>query len=400
MSSTPSSSETSRAHRGSNHEGMRAFNERTLLHTIRLHPGLSKADLARLTRLSTQTVSGMVDVLFQEGLLLKGEPVKGRVGQPSVPLTLNPEGAFSIGVHLGREQLEVYMVDFAGQVRHQFRLMYTHPDPALVFPVIEGQVQECKRMLSPEQQTRLSGIGLAAPLNLADWEEFWTATSGNRQVWNDIQLREHLQSLTGLPTTFLRDTAAACIAELMFGAEKTATDFLYIYLGTFIGGALVLKGELRSGLTGRAGSVGSFPVQHEGKTQQLLDVASLWPLEDVFKKAGLDPLAVYDERALEPPFQPYTEQWVQDAVRHLSTLTLASAALLDLQGLVLDGECSPQLIERVQVRLQAWLQEQDTEGLHMPVLSRGTLGSKARALGAAMLPLYQNFSPLDELFLK
>ncbi|NBW55461.1 MAG: hypothetical protein EBR42_09190 [Betaproteobacteria bacterium] len=43
--------------RGSNHNGMRQFNERTVLRAIRHAGAIPKADLARLTQLSTQTVS-------------------------------------------------------------------------------------------------------------------------------------------------------------------------------------------------------------------------------------------------------------------------------------------------------------------------------------------------------
>ena len=75
---------------GSNQLGMRQFNERIVLQAIRLNGALPKADVARLTRLSMQTVSLIVDHLIEDGLLAK-EPrtrVRGRIGQPSVPISL------------------------------------------------------------------------------------------------------------------------------------------------------------------------------------------------------------------------------------------------------------------------------------------------------------------------
>ncbi len=81
---------------GSNQLGMHQFNERIVLQTIRLRGPLSKADLARVTRLSMQTVSLIVDHLIEDGLLAHdpGMRVRGRIGQPSVPISLRADGRF------------------------------------------------------------------------------------------------------------------------------------------------------------------------------------------------------------------------------------------------------------------------------------------------------------------
>src|ERR1700741_5489147 len=83
---------------GSNQVGMRQFNERIVLQAVRLHGPLPKADVARLTRLSMQTASMIVDRLIDDGLLVKQARVRGRIGQPSVPIVLAPVGAVLIGV--------------------------------------------------------------------------------------------------------------------------------------------------------------------------------------------------------------------------------------------------------------------------------------------------------------
>ena len=76
-----------RAHlrpRGSSQGGLRQYNERVVLQAIRLHGALPGAELARLTGLTAQTVSMITKSLIDDGYLRKGEPVRGKVGQPSV----------------------------------------------------------------------------------------------------------------------------------------------------------------------------------------------------------------------------------------------------------------------------------------------------------------------------
>jgi hypothetical protein len=84
--------------RGPNSMGMRQFNERIVLQVIRHNGAIAKADLARITHLSSQTVAVIVGRLLEDGLLIKQDRVRGRIDQPSVPLSLNPKGAYSIGV--------------------------------------------------------------------------------------------------------------------------------------------------------------------------------------------------------------------------------------------------------------------------------------------------------------
>ena len=83
--------------RGTNQSGVRLYNERLVLSLIRSHGALAKANIARLTGLSPPTVQAIVQQLEADGLLLRHAAQRGRVGQPSVPLSLNPDGAFSFG---------------------------------------------------------------------------------------------------------------------------------------------------------------------------------------------------------------------------------------------------------------------------------------------------------------
>ena len=132
---------------------MRQFNERIVLQAIRLHGALPKADVARLTRLSTQTASVIINGLLKDGLVAKQERVRGRIGQPSVPIALNPDGAFSLGIKVGRRSLDVLAMDFVGSVRYREVLEYAYPEPRAIFrtmsPVPSGEESSTTRTSTP-----------------------------------------------------------------------------------------------------------------------------------------------------------------------------------------------------------------------------------------------------------
>ncbi len=389
--------------RGSSQGGLRQYNERVVLQALRLHGALPAAELARLTHLTAQTISMITKRLLDDGLLLKGAPQRGKVGQPSVPLSLNPDGAFSIGIKVGRRSLDVLLLDFAGQARERWTIGYDFPDPDAVLPEIGLRLREVRRKLGPERRERLQGIGIAAPLQLSAWRELLGADPEVAAKWDRIDLRAEVEALSGLPVQLLKDTAAACVAELVAGRGRALKSFLYVFVDTFIGGGLVLDSQLRAGLNGNAGAIGSLPLgmgRGGSPPAQLLGVASLLNLEQAWAAAGLATDAAGDERALQAPWEPVTRAWLEDAASAVALAVDSAACLLDLEAVILDGSFSPALRDLMQASVQAALNRYDWRGVVRPAVLTGTIGSDARALGGALLPLYANFAPDRDLFLK
>jgi predicted NBD/HSP70 family sugar kinase len=383
---------------------MRQFNERVVLQALRLHGATSKAELARLTRLSSQAVALIVDRLLADDLVVKGDRRRGKVGQPSVPLALNPDGAFSVGIHVGRRRMEVVVLDFVGSVRQRFSHSYRFPDPDEVFADIAARLEAVPLALGPRLARRLHGVGLAAPLALDRWQALLGVERELSDRWAGVDVAGRVSALTELPVEFSKDTAAACVAELVAGRGRSLRSFLYAFVDTFVGGGLVLDSHLRAGLHGNAGAIGSLPLGRGpaagGKPGQLLSAASLFNLERLYAAAGLEAGAASDARALADPFLPHTERWLEEAARDLALAVVDAACLLDLEGVIVDGAFGRPLLDRLVPAIEAALDAYDWEGVSRPAVLQGTTGSDARAMGAGLLPLYANFAPAHDLFLK
>ena len=392
--------------RGSSQGGLGQYNERVVLQAIRNHGAMPGAELARLTRLTPQTISLITKRLLDDGLLLRGALLRGKVGQPSVPLALNPDGAFSIGIKLGRRSVDMLLVDFTGAVRARSTLSYDYPTPEAVFAEVATRLEEFRALLGPAGLARLQGIGIAAPLSLGGWQTLLGVESDRAEAWSRTDVRARIAALSNLPVTFVKDTAAACVAELVAGRGRSVRSFVYIFVDTFIGGGLVIDSHLRGGLNGNAGAVGSLALRSStpgaaaDSPPQLLSVASLIALERRFEAAGLDAGAVADDRALEAPWQPWTQQWLDEAVPAIMFAIHGAACLLDLEGVIIDGSFSRRLLAALLEALHGARESYNWEGVECPQLLPGTTGSDARALGGALLPLHANFSPDRDLFLK
>jgi predicted NBD/HSP70 family sugar kinase len=395
--------------RGSNHTGMRQFNERTVLRAIRHEGAIPKADLARLTQLSSQTVSIIVNRLLDDGLLIKQERIRGKIGQPSVPLAINADGAYSIGLQVGRRSLEVVVTDFLGQMRHQWQHTYPYPSPTEVLPKIKEGLKLMQKRMGAEAWKRTVGIGLSAPLAMHEWGDLMGKKAQKAMVdWEHIDLVQEVQAMSALPVEFAKDTTAACVAELVQGLGRDVPNFLYVYVGTFVGGGLVMDGHIVNGPRGNAGAIGSMPIglpplgtrANTNTPAQLLQLASGWQLEQALMTAGHDPLLVQQDAIMHPEFSAFTQPWLSQAAKALAMSATSASALLDLDAIIMDGSLNPKLLQALIQQTEASFAQFSFDGIHQPQIMAGRVGNHARALGGALLPLHAQFFPDKDIFLK
>jgi predicted NBD/HSP70 family sugar kinase len=391
--------------RGSNQVGMRQFNERTVLQALRVHTSLPKADLARLTGLSAQTIGLITARLEEDGLIVKQGRVRGRIGQPSVPLALNPDGAFAIGIKVGRRGAEWLLIDFTAKVRERHAISYDFPDADELLPAIAQHIQRLREGLGP-LAVRNVGAGLAAPFQLGGWHRTLGLSKAQADLWNQMDLAAEVRARTEVPVSFARDTVAACVAELVGGRGHDLKSFLYIFVDTFVGGGLVINSHLHTGVHGNAGALASLPMQPAqagpgaALPPQVMAEASLWELEQRLQAEGLDTTAAYDDRALQAPYAAATQAWLGSASLALAHAIVSSTAVLDLADVVMDGSMSRSLLQALLEQTRAALAQCNWEGLWAPQLHGGRVGAQACALGGAMLPLHANFAPDHDVFLK
>jgi predicted NBD/HSP70 family sugar kinase len=378
--------------RGTNQSGMRAFNERLVLGLVRRHGALAKTDIARMTGLSAQTVSVIMRKLEADRLLRRGEPQRGRVGQPSVPLSLDPDGAYFIGAKIGRRSLEVVLIDFLGGIRGRSGAIYAYPTPADTIARILDSVRSFEADLGRSGALRIAGIGLAVPFALWSWAAEIGAPPEAMDEWRHIDLRAELARHLPYPVYLQNDGTAACGAELAFGSGVDLHDFLYFHIGAFIGGGLVLNGGLFSGRSGNAAALGSMPVPDGAcGTAQLIDVASLVQLERSLQAAGKAAARLYDPAADWSAFEPESALWIASAARGIAHAIAAACAVIDFEAALIDGAFPDAVKARLVAAVGAALADLDLSGIDRPELRPGGLGPIARALGGASLPLFERY---------
>ncbi|SEW36511.1 Sugar kinase of the NBD/HSP70 family, may contain an N-terminal HTH domain [Aliiroseovarius sediminilitoris] len=378
--------------RGSNQSGMRAYNERLVLSLIRQSGPLAKAEITRTTGLSAQTVSVIMRALEAEGLLVRGEPVRGKIGQPSVPMSLAKDGAFFFGLKVGRRSLDLVLTDFLGEVQHRVRISHPYPTPDKTVQFATDAVGQVLDNLPEQLHSRIAGLGIALPFQLWDWAETLGVEDADMRDWKDRDIAKEIGAVCDFPVFVCNDASAACGAELVFGSQNKPQDFLYVFVGFFIGGGLVLDGSLYTGRTGNAAALGSMMLlAQDGNLRQLVDVASLAVLEGALVESGDEYSMAWDNpEGWNIPDGPL-DIWLNDASYGIAQAVLSSVCLIDVGNVLIDGWMPEHMRAELVRRVRKYIGNTSVAGVAKPDILEGSIGSDARALGAASLPLSERF---------
>ncbi len=391
-----------RATSGTNHEGTSAHNRRVIIDALRLNGALSRADLARATRLTKQTVSNIMEELENDGLVTSRETVRRGRGQPSTPYGLVPEGAFAIGLQIDRHITRAIAVDLVGNVLIRKEANLPAGGPITGTPVVLQLVQEIRselKLLAAQAEKRLVGLGVAMPgpfgTDQDEAENPWMMGP-----WQRFPLLETLSAGTGLNVTLQNDAAACATAERMVGAAHGLDHAVCLYVGYGIGAGLILGGELYSGARGNAGEIGMALLSVSGRRT----VEHNASLASLYEHLGVDPMtpdihSLIDKRAAAA--DPEILAWIEKAAIDLRWSVHLIETVFDPQTVILCGGAPAALATRLIDAMQPLLPSNaDHRGRLLPRLQLGMTDPWAVARGAAVEPIGHAFDPRFSAILK
>jgi glucokinase len=306
----------------------------------------------------------------------------------------------AIGVDLGGTNVRVGVVDSGGKVLAAVRSPIADPKPDRVVTQVSDEIDLVLAKVSLGLDD-LSGVGIGAAAQLRG-DTGVVAVSPNLG-WREVPLGTMLSSALDRPVLVVNDVEAITWAEVNFGSARGHRDALGVFVGTGVGGGLVLEGRLIRGATGVALEIGHVKVRAEegdpcgcggrgcleaylggaNLTRRLQQQADLdWAT--LRQKAPIHPgvveelVAESDPRAIE-----LFRQLSRDFGGVLAAaVTLINPSVLILGGTVMEG-CPT---------LRRWsveVMKKQALGVAVEALSvvSGSLGSDAGVIGAATLAL-------------
>ncbi len=232
-----------------------------VLKTVLDHERISRAEIARLTRLTGTTVSEIVSDLIHEGLISEIGVGPSQGGKSPILLSLVEDSRWLIGLDLSQNEFRGAVVNLRGKLRDVVAVPVADSRRMDALPLV---YQILDRLISATGQP-LSGIGVGAP-GLVNTREGLVVNAVHLD-WRNLPLTRLLEDRYRLPVCILNDCHAAAIGENTYGKDSQKDhNLLLVNVHHGIGAGLIINGEIFHGDSGFAGEIGHVVVMPEGGT--------------------------------------------------------------------------------------------------------------------------------------
>jgi glucokinase-like ROK family protein len=385
----------------SNTQQLRQLNQYRVLKTLYFNEPIGRKELSQLTGLSLATITNLITIWLEQGIVLESGSEQSK-GRPSMILTLNREYGAFVGIDLGETHIRFELFDLKMNLLHAL-VRWLDDDVVQPDVVVDAIVTGYRELLDSAEypEEKIIGIGIGVP-GVVEREGGISIFAPN-WGWQDVDLLTLLQETIERPILIDNGAKAMGLAEMWFGGKPSSDHLVALLLGTGVGTAIIIDGQLQRGVTNSAGEFGHTTLALDGRPCRC---GGQGCLETYVGAPGI--IRSLREMAPDSPLLAGTSQLeiVANIVQAAAKNDAVALAVTDLtarylgagianlinlynpETIVLSGWVGHQLGELLLQRLPAYIK---TYALPQPSsairLQRSALGENSIALGAASLVL-------------
>jgi predicted NBD/HSP70 family sugar kinase len=381
-----------------------------VLDLIRSGGVVSRVDLVESSGLTAPSITRIVKVLIDEGLVIETGFGDSTGGKRRTLLELNASSRYAIGLSLDDARLTYVVTDLAGNLVG--RLVAEGVRDAAPAALISRVAEELGTLLvqldvSPAD---VVGLGLARAGQRGGGVPRGSLASG---VWGDFEVREALETSTGFAVVVENDAACAALGEFWTGRLPATKDFATLYMATGIGCGIVIGGSVYGGASLNAGEIGHMIVDINGPDCWCGSRGCLEMLaapRSVVKRAMNDADLVQSlrltgtEAELRTDFaviaraaaqgDPRCVSLIEESANYLAAALLSLTNLIDLDQLYLAGpgfaDAGSIYYRIIRSRLENFA---FVRAVHSVTVELSEVGLESAALGAAAVALQSELTP-------
>lgn len=372
------------------------------LHVLRLlrRESLSRSELADRIGLTRAAMSLIVGELLADGLVLETARRKSAAGRRPVPVELNPQYAYSLGLTISRTGSEAGVADMCGRLICRQPIDITGLSRQQSLRRMKASLRALMGENSPPTG-RWLGLGISTP-GPVDVAAGTILNPPNFDIWHDVCLAAEMKDL-GLANVCLENNAQALtMAEKTFGAGRQSKSFVLLEFEAGIGGGIVINDTLYAGWRGFGNEIGHTSIDLNGPLcscglRGCVEMYASVPrvLAKAQKKSSrITDWRTFMDRAVAG--DALCSRLLKEQAQALGTAIVNVINVLELDAVVLTGDVSYRGemlradIERIlsETAINRWLR-------HVPVLL-SPLGERPELMAAAGIPAERFFQGLVE----
>lgn len=353
---------------------------RRLLGVIRQERIVTRVELSRLVNMGSGPVTQITRDLLLSGLILEGDRLRGRRGQPALPLMLNPHGAISFGVSLSPGRIMTLAANFAGEVLGTRTTASADQLPEQVAEIVGVHIEEILKQRRFHDRSRIVGVGFALPGYFHRVHQHMEIV-GQGASWSEPDLARTFAARLTLPCWLENDATAAAIGEYYQNGQRSQHCLVNILINYGIGAGLIINGQPFRGAFGNAGEIGAFFPLDRPRPSGTDLLAQI-------KAAGIDCASLADVTWDNADHARIGTAWAARAGEQLANLIASAWSWLDPDVIAICGAVPRELLQLLAAScaIESLLARQPSRP--HPRVVASTQGPEVVAIGASHLPLH------------
>ena len=242
---------------------LREINRSLVLSTIHSQGPITRADVARVSRLSVPTVANLVRGLLEEELVVETGLQESGGGRPSALLEINHENLFLIGVELGETGITT-LVTNTGLEEKALRITAIDEGENRPDAIISAIATSVRSALSEANvhAGKVLGIGIGIP-GLVDSDKGISVFAPN-WGWHDVDVKARVEAALGITTYVDNGAKVMVLGERWCGAGQGSDNVIALIVGTGLGAGVTIDGRIFRGATESAAEWGHMRINIDG----------------------------------------------------------------------------------------------------------------------------------------
>ena len=334
----------------------RQITSRTVLRAVFENAPVSRAELARLTGLSKQSMSEIVRDLEEEGWVRETGRTQGMIGRSALTYELQSRKGFVFGVDVGGTKTHAALADLSGEIVGEI----IDPTDARGGEDVIGQIARIHAALLKKTgiaagAVRVGAIGIPGAVHPKSRR---LTMVPNITGLTELEFETSLKATLGYEVLIENDVNMAAKGEQWLGNGRSIDNFVFIALGTGIGMGIVNEGRVIRGARGAAGEISTLPIGADPFDARTF---ASGPLESAIGSSAIR--SRYEAIGGEPGLSvreifernddPVALAVIDEVARLVAMSVVAISAVVDPETAIFGGSVGarPELVERIRFHL-------------------------------------------------
>ncbi|MBQ8526696.1 MAG: ROK family transcriptional regulator [Clostridia bacterium] len=238
---------------------MKSTNITLILNKIREHGSISRVQIAKETGLTPATVTNLTSELLTAGIIVEADTGCSTGGRKPIMLKFNTSDYGICSAYISPVKVEFAVANFEADI------IYYNSIPLPKENSVEKSMEFIEKQYAEYSRTtnrKISGLGLGLH-GIVDTDSGISVFAPNLD-WRNVPIGNMLQERLNLPVFADNDVRLMTIGEMWYGVAKNVSDLVFVYIGSGIGGAIVINGNLYNGFKNGSGEIGHCTIDTDG----------------------------------------------------------------------------------------------------------------------------------------